>query len=36
MVPMRGAAAFPTEAEAAYAAGREGRGNEADAPLSSP
>jgi hypothetical protein len=33
-VQMRGAEAFPTEAWAAHAAGREHRGNEADAPLS--
>src|SRR6185436_4644319 len=35
MVQMRGGEEFPTEAYAAYAAGRERRANEADAPLSS-
>src|SRR5438552_2410301 len=35
-VQMRGAEEAPTEAYAAYAAGRGRRGNEADAPLSAP
>jgi hypothetical protein len=33
-VQMRGADEFPTEAQAAYAAGRERGGNEADGPFS--